>query len=160
MDKTTNNILNPNFKKLLELLNDNQVEYLVIGGYAVAVHGYVRATGDIDIWINQTAENADKMLTVMLQFGFDAYDFQLEDFMIVDGKAGFVSIGQEPLKIELLGEVSGLQFLECFEQKIIVEIEGLPVNFISLSDLIKNKRASGRAKDLLDIDNLPSPESN
>jgi hypothetical protein len=131
----------------------------VIGGYAVAVHGYIRATGDIDIWINQNAENADKMLTVMLQFGFEAYDFQLEDFMVVDGKAGFVSIGQEPFKIEILGEVSGVQFSECFTNKIIVEIEQVPIPFINLSDLIKNKRASGRPKDLLDIDNLPELES-
>lgn len=159
MDRTNNNILEPSFKKFLSLLNDSQVEYLVIGGYAVAVHGYIRATGDIDIWINQNAENADKMLTVMLQFGFEAYDFQLEDFMVVDGKAGFVSIGQEPFKIEILGEVSGVQFSECFTNKIIVEIEQVPIPFINLSDLIKNKRASGRPKDLLDIDNLPELES-
>jgi predicted nucleotidyltransferase len=125
MDKTNNNILEPSFKKFLKLLNDNQVEYIVIGGYAVAIHGYIRATGDIDIWINQNAENADKMLTVMLQFGFDAYDFRLEDFMLVDGKAGFVSIGQEPFKIEILGEISGVNFFDCFVNKIVVEIERL-----------------------------------
>jgi len=84
--------LEPIFESFLKLLNEEQTEYLVIGGYALSVHGYVRATGDINIWINPTKDNAEKMLVVMFRFGFNVYDFDLEDFMIDEnGKAGFVS---------------------------------------------------------------------
>lgn len=96
-------MLTEHFRKFLELLEQFEVEYLIVGGYAVALHGYVRATGDLDIWINQTPENADKMLSVMLHFGFSAYDFKLEDFLPDEaGKPSFVFIGEEPIKSKLI----------------------------------------------------------
>jgi predicted nucleotidyltransferase len=147
-----NQILEPRFKTFLALLNQHQVEYLVIGGYAVSVHGYVRATGDIDIWLNATVENADKMLTVMLAFGFDVYDFRLEDFLPEQG--GFVSIGDAPFKIELLTNAAGVTFSEAYPNRKTIEIDGVPIHFIGLQELIQNKKAVGRPKDLEDIANL------
>jgi hypothetical protein len=150
--------LEPIFKDFISLLNKYEVEYLVIGGYAVAVHGYVRTTGDIDIWINPTITNADKMLSVMLEFGFDAYDFQITDFLIDEkNKGGFISFGNPPFKIEILTTTLGVTFDEAYQNKKIVLIENMPIYFIGLAELIKNKRAVGRSKDILDIENLPTP---
>lgn len=159
MKETSNEALEPIFKDFLQLLNKYQVEYLVIGGYAVAVHGYVRATGDIDIWVNPTEENAEKMLSVMVAFGFGVYDFQPEDFLIdEDNKGGFVSFGEVPFKIEILSDTLGVSFEEAYQNKIIVEMDNIPVNFIGVVELIKNKKAVGRPKDLLDVENLPDTE--
>jgi hypothetical protein len=128
----------------------------VIGGMAVIAHGYPRYTGDMDIWIRQNPENADKIVAVMLEFGFDAYDFRVEDFLPdAEGKAGFVSIGVEPLKIEILGNVLGVAFEECYARKTVIAVENIDTNFISLPDLIRSKQAAGRAKDKIDLENLP-----
>jgi hypothetical protein len=152
--------LEPIFRDFITLLNKFEVEYLVIGGYAVAVHGYVRATGDIDIWINPTQINADKMLAVMLAFGFNAYDFQMEDFLVdEEGRTGFVSFGDIPFKIEILTTTLGVTFTEAYQNRKVISIEDTAINFIGLAELIKNKKAVGRPKDLLDIENLPSPET-
>lgn len=158
MEKNPQEKLESIFKNFISLLNKYEVEYLVIGGYAVAVHGYVRATGDIDIWINPTAINADKMLSVMLDFGFDAYDFQIIDFLIDENnKGGFVSFGDVPFKIKILTTTLGVTFGEAYQNKKTIFIENLPIHFIGLAELIKNKKAVGRPKDILYIENLPNP---
>ncbi|NJO02172.1 MAG: hypothetical protein HC880_11220 [Bacteroidia bacterium] len=155
MEKNLNNQLTPQFKNFLVLLEKYDVEYLIVGGFAVAVHGYVRATGDLDVWINQSLENADKMLTVMLEFGFSPYDFQLEDFLPdQEGKPGFVFIGEEPIKIDIIGDVGGLKFENSYANRKVIEIEGLEINFINFEDLIQSKKTANRPKDLLDIQNL------
>ena len=146
-------ILEPSFKDFLSLLNKHKVEYLVIGGYAVAIHGYVRGTSDIDIWVNPTSENADKMLTVMLDFGFGEYDFDIKDFLITS-KSGFVSIGEIPFKIEILTKTLGVTFEEAYPHRKTASIDDIMVNFIGLDDLIANKKAVAREKDLNDIANL------
>lgn len=139
----------------MELLNKYQIPYLIVGGYAVAVHGYVRATGDLDIWIKQDEETADKMLSVMLEFGLSPYAFQKEDFLPDEnGKAGFVFIGDEPMKIDILGDVGGLNFDECYQQKKQIEIVDITVNFISFDDLILSEKKANRGKDQQDLDNL------
>jgi hypothetical protein len=158
MENTLQEKLEPFFKNFLSLLNKYEVEYLVIGGYAVALHGYVRATGDIDIWVNPTPKNADKMLSVMLEFGFDVYDFQLTDFLIDENnKGGFVSFGDVPFKIEILTTTLGVTFEEAYRNRKTIFIENLPIHFIGLTELIKNKKAVGRPKDIEDIENLPTP---
>ena len=149
-------MLFPAFKEFLILLNKYEVEYIVIGGYAVAIHGYVRATGDADIWVNPTLENADKMLTVMLHFGFGEYDFKLEDFLVTN-ETGFVSFGDEPFKIEILTKTFGVTFLEAYQHRKTVEIDGINVNFMGFDDLITNKKALSREKDLNDLANLIDP---
>ncbi len=149
-------VLFPSFREFLILLNKYEVEYLVIGGYAVAIHGYVRATGDAAIWINPTLENADKMLTVMLHFGFGEYDFKLEDFLVTN-ETGFVSFGDEPFKIEILTKTFGVTFPKAYKHRKMVELEGINVNFMGFDDLITNKKALSREKDLNDLANLIAP---
>jgi predicted nucleotidyltransferase len=139
------------FKEFVELLNNHNVEYLIVGGYAVGIHGHPRYTGDLDIWLNPTLENAEKVLVCVGKFGFGSFNLTISDFI----KPGnIVQLGYPPLRIDLLTEIDGVYFDECFKNKIIVLIEELQVNFISYNDLIKNKLKSGRHKDLDDIENL------
>ncbi len=143
------------YVNFIRLLNEEGIEYVVIGGHAVIAHGYVRTTTDLDLLIATSAENADRMLTVMLRFGFGPYDFELSDFT---RKPGGVSFDIHADKIEILTETLGVTFEECYEKRMVVEVEGIRVNMLSLADLIKNKRAVGRPKDLADLDNLPQSE--
>lgn len=148
--------MHDHFLTFIRLLNEENVEYVVIGGYAVAKHGYPRYTGDLDIFVNGSRENAEKLLNVMFNFGFGPYDFDLNDFY---GEERFVSIGDEPYKIELLTQTSGVTFADVYQNKEVVMSQNTAINFISYNDLIKNKTAVGRPKDLLDLENLtPSDE--
>jgi hypothetical protein len=144
--------MHDHFLTFIRLLNEENVEYVVIGGYAVAKHGYPRYTGDLDIFVSGTRENAEKLLNVMFNFGFGPYDFDLNDFY---GEERFVSIGDEPYKIELLTQTLGVTFADVYQNKEVVMSQNTAINFISYNDLIKNKTAVGRPKDLLDLENLP-----
>jgi len=139
------------FKELLQLLNSKQIEYLVIGGYAVAFHGHPRATGDIDIWIAMSKDNARKTVEALKEFGFDTPN--LEDKLFLE-KDKNIRMGNPPLRIEILTSIDGVEFGECYKNKKTLTIDNIKVNFISLSDLKKNKKASGRLQDLADIENL------
>lgn len=146
-------------KKYLDfvrLLNEEKIEYLVIGGYAVIAHGYVRATTDLDLLIAASSENADRMLTALLRFGFGSYDFEASDFT---QKPNMVSFDLRGGKIEILTETLGITFDEAYENRLTVEYEGELVNFLNLNELLKNKRAVGRLKDLADLENLPNPDA-
>jgi len=144
-------VLNQDFKEFLESLNNNQVRYLVIGGYAVALHGHPRYTKDIDIWIDRSAENAERMIAALADFGFASLGLQEDDFL----EAGqIIQLGNPPNRIDLLTSLSGVDFASCFQTRVTVEVEGIPVNFIDLDNLKQNKRASGRFQDLADIENL------
>jgi predicted nucleotidyltransferase len=140
------------FREFIALLNVRRVRYLVVGGYAVAFHGYPRATGDLDVFIELSRKNATAMAEVFQQFGFEASGIQPEFFM---DKGEVVRLGREPLKLEILNDISGVTFADCYRRRRQARIGGLRVNFIDLPDLIRNKRASGRDKDLLDLKNLP-----
>ncbi len=140
------------YLNFIQLLNEQEIEYVVLGGYAVIAHGYVRTTSDIDFLINTSEENADKMLTVMLKYGYDAYDFELLDFQ---KEQSCITLDRYDGKIEILTGTLGVTFEECFKNREIIETQGVKVNFISLPDLIKNKTAVGRPKDLEDLRNLP-----
>ena len=139
------------FKELLQLLNSKKIEYLVIGGYAVAFYGYPRATGDIDIWIAISKNNAHKVVEALKEFGFDAPDLNDKLFLEKDKN---IRMGNPPLRIEILTSIDGVEFNECYQNKKTVIIDNIKINFISLSDLKKNKKASGRFQDLADIENL------
>jgi hypothetical protein len=141
------------FENFLELLNKHSVAYLVIGGFAVGYHGYPRYTGDIDVWIDPSEETADKMMQVMEEFGF-GQDFTREDFLKRDS---FMQIGFPPSKIDLLCSAKGVDFKECYTRKITERTieKGTTIYFISLADLIANKKAVGRSRDLNDLENLP-----
>ena len=139
------------FKELLRLLNSKHIEYLVIGGYAVALYGYPRTTGDMDIWIAISANNARKVCEALNEFGFDLHELTERLFLEKDKN---IRMGNPPLRIEMLTSIDGVEFIECYKNKEIVVIDGGPVNFISLNDLKKNKKASGRHKDLDDLEHL------
>jgi len=127
------------------------VEYIVVGAHALAFHGRPRHTGDLDIWINPTLENAQKMLKVIDEFGFAALGLKLEDF----SRNNYVTqLGYPPLRIDILNAISGVKFDEAFKNKVIGEADGLIINFINVDDFITNKMASGRKKDLGDISAL------
>lgn len=139
------------FSDFVQLLIKHNVDYLIVGGYAVGVHGHPRYTGDLDIWLNPSIENANKILATVNEFGFSSYNLTVDDFTI---EGNVIQLGYPPLRIDLLTEIDGVQFEECFKNKLVVDIEGVAVNFISYKDLIQNKKASNRHKDLDDIENL------
>ena len=140
------------FRDFIGLLNARRVRYLVVGGYAVAYHGYPRTTGDIDIFVELSPRNAAAMVEVFVRFGFATEGLKPEFFM---DKGEVVRLGREPLKLEILNDISGVTFAKCYRRRVRARIEGLRVNFIDLPDLVRNKRASGRDKDKLDLKNLP-----
>ena len=139
------------FKEFIELLIRNKAEYLIVGGYAVGIHGHPRYTGDLDIWLNPTPDNAELVLKSVNEFGFSSFKLTTSDFT----KPGnVIQLGYPPLRIDLLTEIDGVTFEDCFKNKRQVTIDNLIVNFIGYEDLLKNKRESGRPRDIDDIDNL------
>lgn len=141
------------FLEFLKLLNAHEVEYLIIGGYAVGYHGYPRATGDIDIWIARSAPTADKMVRVFNEFGFFA-GVTPELFL---RERGIVRIGVPPTRLEITTYIDGVEFADCYPRRQFAVIDDQPVAFLGLEDLRTNRRASGRHKDLADLENLPEP---
>jgi predicted nucleotidyltransferase len=147
-------VLNKDFKEFIQSiqsLNDNNVRYLVIGGYAVALHGYPRYTKDIDIWIEMSQENAANMVKAMAQFGFSSLGLQAADFMVPDQ---IIQLGYPPSRIDLITTPPGVDFERCYTSRVEVEMDEITVNFIDLDNLKKSKRASGRLQDLADLENL------
>lgn len=140
------------FKEFIELLNKHEVEYLVVGGYAVAMYGYPRFTGDIDFWIKPTELNSKKIISTLIEFGFEGYDISEEDFIKEDS---VIQLGYPPNRIDLLTGVTGLEFDDCYYKKNRVEIAEIEVNFLSLFHLRLNKEQTGRDKDINDLNNLP-----
>jgi hypothetical protein len=144
------NLFNIDFLDFLELLDKYAVDYLLVGGYAVILHGFGRSTGDLDLWINKNSGNYNKLKQVYNDFG--APIFSIEDFE--SEKFDVWSIGVEPRKIEVLTKVSGLNFGESLTNCKWLELEKFKVPYIDFEDLMKNKKATGRLKDLLDIEQL------
>jgi hypothetical protein len=142
----------PDFKEFLRLLNDSRVEYLMIGGYAVGYYGYVRATADMDIWIASNRENAEKVVIALKKFGFDVPSLTADLFLKPDN---IVRMGVPPFRIEIIVSVSGVEFGQCYANRVLETIDGVETCFISLADLKANKQASGRLKDLNDLEHLP-----
>jgi hypothetical protein len=133
------------------LLIKHNVEYLSVGGCAVGVHGHPRYTGDLDIWINPGDENAEKLLQCINEFGFESYALSKSD---LTKPGNVIQLGYPPLRIDLLTERDGVDFRSCYPNRKIVNNEELAANFIGLHDLLINKRASGRHRDLDDLENL------
>lgn len=140
------------FEDFIKLLNQYEVEYMVVGGYALAFHGKPRHTGDLDIWINISEKNASGMLKVLKDFGMSALGFKKDDFL----KPGFVTqIGYPPLRIDILNSIDGVEFNEAANHMNRINIEtDLPLNYIGLNDFVKNKQATGRMQDLADIQEI------
>ena len=140
------------FVEFLKLLNAHNVEYLLVGGFAVAIHGYPRATADMDVWVARNQANAERIVLCLHEFGFDTPDVTPELFEDPDR---IVRMGEAPLRIEILMEIDGVNFDDCYSRADEQMVDGSPVPVISLDDLKVNKRASGRPKDRDDLENLP-----
>ena len=140
------------FEDFVKLLNLHGVEYMVVGGYALAFHGKPRHTGYLDIWISISEKNAVRILRVLKEFGLSSMDFKKEDFL----KPGYMSqIGYPPLRIDILNSIDGVEFKDAIQNMLRLEIENdFTINYIGLNDLVKNKQASGRSQDLADIQEI------
>lgn len=143
--------LNPDFKEFLQSLNENDVRYLVVGGYAVAFHGHPRYTKDIDIWIDLDEQNARKVVKALVDFGFSSLNLTPTDFLEPDN---VIQLGYPPRRIDLLIGLEGAAFEECYSARLEAEMEGIRVCFIDRENLARLKRAAGRPQDLADLDHL------
>ena len=139
------------FRDFLKLLNSHRVEYLLVGGYAVCFHGYYRTTVDIDFWVAVSPENADKLVHVIREFGFETPE--LSERLFLD-KGHMIRMGIEPTRIEILTEISGCEFADCYPKRVESVIDGISVKIIGREDLIANKLKTGRLKDMLDAQKL------
>jgi hypothetical protein len=139
------------FKELLALLAENHVEYVIVGGYAMAFYGVPRYTGDIDILINSTPDNIQRLITALNSFGFASLNFSVEDFSNPDQ---VVQLGYPPLRVDILSAIDGVDWESVYPCREKCVIDGLNVSFIGKTQLVENKKASGRSKDLSDIKSL------
>ena len=141
--------LPPDFRDFLKLLNSNRVEYLLIGGYAVNYYGFSRATADLDIWIAISPDNAERVANAVREFGFvqAAADAFIEPRKVI-------RMGLPPLRLEILTSISGVEFADCYARRVQVQLDGIPISLIEIEDLKRNKQASGRLKDQLDLEHL------
>lgn len=144
-------MLNQDFKEFIALLNENEVMYLVVGGYAVGFHGCPRYTKDIDIWLEATPKNAHRIITVLHKFGFGSLGLTVDDFLTPDM---VIQLGYAPVRIDLLTSMAGIVFKDCYKKRVTEKIENIDVHFIDRDSLIINKRASGRYQDLADVEKL------
>ena len=142
------------FKEFLKLLNSHRVEYLLIGGYAVGYHGYPRATGDMDLWVAIRQNNAEKLVVALREFGLNAPQLSADIFL---QENQIIRMGVPPMRIELLTTISGVDFDSCYSERIVDVIDSVEVHIINLEHLKQNKQASGRYKDLDDLQYLWEP---
>lgn len=143
--------LSPDFVEFIECLDRLEVRYLIVGGYAVAAHGHPRATKDLDVWVLIDQVNAERLVLALDEFGLGSVGLTAADFMEPDV---VIQLGYPPLRIDLLTSVSGVSFEDCWTNRVMVDVGGVETGFISLPDLIVNKRAAGRPQDLVDADVL------
>ena len=144
-------LLNKDFKEFVQFLNANAVEYLVVGGYALMAHGHPRYTGDIDFWVDPTPENIANLLLALKQFGFASVDLKEEDFLV---EQAVIQLGYPPARIDLMVAVSGVEFTSAYQARLEVDLDDTRINVINRDDFIRNKQATGRPKDFIDLKEL------
>ena len=144
--------LQQDFKEFFQSFNQHEVEYLLVGGYAVGYHGYPRATMDIDVWVSSTPENALRVVAALEDFGFSGQVLVEGLFLESDN---VVRMGLPPMRIEIMTSISGVDFKDAYDQRIEDMLDGVPVKLISLHHLKANKVAAARTKDLADLEELP-----
>ena len=143
--------INRDFKEFIQSLNGHDVRYLVVGGYAVAYHGHPRYTKDMDVWIWMEPDNADRLLKALNDFGFGSIGLKTKDFL---EPGQVIQLGYPPNRIDILTDLKGVTFPICWDQRVVVDIDGTSINFIDLQHLKANKLATGRHQDLADLENL------
>ena len=144
-------MLNSDYKDILRALSERKVKFLLVGAYAMAAHGYPRSTMDIDLWVMPDPENAHLVLQALEDFGAPSSELSPED---LQKKDIVFQIGVAPRRIDILTSVDGLKFEDAFPRSNIIEIDAISIHVLSVSDLITNKRATGRTKDLADAELL------
>ncbi|MCY7362616.1 MAG: hypothetical protein LH629_11215 [Ignavibacteria bacterium] len=143
--------LNQDYREFIELLKEKEVEYIVVGAFAMAFHGHPRFTGDIDFWVRNTESNALKVYSAIIEFGFPPENLKESDFTSDDL---IFQMGYPPVRIDVLTSIEALDFEECYNRKDVKLIDDLRIPFLSIDDLKKNKEAVGRKKDLADLEEL------
>jgi predicted nucleotidyltransferase len=146
-------MLNKDYKEMLQCLLEENVRFLLVGAYAVAVHGFPRATKDIDFFVWATPENAANLMRALTKFGAPLHDISEAD---LSSEGVEFQIGNSPRRIDIITNISGIKFEQAYANKTTISIEGIEVPVISLQDLIINKRASARTQDLADVEKLES----
>ena len=146
-------MLNKDYKEMLQCLLEENVRFLLVGAYAVAVHGFPRATKDIDFFVWATPENAANLMRALTKFGAPLHDISEAD---LSSEGVVFQIGNSPRRIDIITNISGIKFEQAYANKTTISIEGIEVPVISLEDLIANKRASARTQDLADVEKLES----
>jgi hypothetical protein len=141
-------MLNQDFRDMLSCLKGAGVDFIIVGAYALAAHGFPRATGDIDIWVRNSPDNAGKIMTALAKFGAPLAGLSEQDFTAPEM---VVQIGVQPCRIDITTGIDGIEFSEAWENKVAITVDGLDVYIPSKADLLKNKIASGRDKDQGDI---------
>jgi hypothetical protein len=149
-------VLNPDYRDMLSAFADAEVEYLVVGAYALAAHGHPRATGDIDLWVRPTLKNAKRVWRALSAFGAPLSDVQQSDFKEPDT---VFQIGVSPRRIDILTTIEGVSFDRAWPERLEIELEGVQVPVIGRAHLIENKQALGRSQDKADIERLRQEES-
>jgi hypothetical protein len=144
-------MINQDYKEMLSIFLDNEVKFLVVGAYAMASHGYPRATGDIDLWVEASKENSEKIYKSLAEFGAPAEHYNRETF---EEKGVILQIGVAPRRIDIITHIDGVNFHDAFHNKKVIEIENLRVPILDMNDLITNKLSTGREKDILDARKL------
>jgi len=147
------NVFHEDFRDFISALNKYEVEYIIVGGYSVILHGYSRTTGDLDVWVHKTNANYKKLVSAFHAFGLSIFDMTENNF-ISNPRIDVFSFGRPPVSIDILTDVKGLVFSECIVKSLLMKVENLNVRVIDIRDLRKAKTASGRAKDLDDLENL------
>ncbi|HQP69701.1 MAG TPA: nucleotidyltransferase [Clostridiales bacterium] len=141
-------MLNDDYKEMLSILSEEKVKYLVIGAFALGTYGYPRATGDIDIWVEASIDNSNKVFKSLARFGAPTDNIEAKDF---EKKGIIFQIGIAPRRIDITTVIDGVDFEQAYPKRKIVNIEGINIPIISCEDLILNKESTGREKDLLDV---------
>lgn len=143
--------LNSDLREFLELLNTNEVEYVIVGAYAVGFYGFMRHTGDLDVWVRPARENANRVMKALSAFGFGEIGLKPEDF---EKPHYTVQLGRPPFRIDLLTGITGVESDDLWGSRVEGDLEGLPVRFIGWEELLRNKESTGRSKDLIDAGEL------
>ncbi len=145
---------NPHYRELLQLLNEFEVEYLIVGGFAVMKYGEPRYTKDLDVWVHNSAQNSVRLVRALKKFGapLDHDGIIPETF---SEKQVVYQIGVAPVRIDILTEITGVEFSAAWKKRVATTFFGVPVHFISLDDLLTNKQALGRSRDLKDLKQNP-----
>ena len=149
--------LSKDFLDFLECLNNAKVKYLVVGGYALGFHGYPRYTGDLDIWIERTSTNVEKLLLAVRLFGGPSAEIDATQLLEEPSETNpcpGISFGMEPLRLEIINAISGVNFADCFPRGIVKSIHGVELKYIHVDDLVENKLSTNRLKDKADVEEL------